>query len=64
MPGLTNQSQQTDVSGLAALLQSISTTLNAVKCQLEAGATRVRQILTHLSLMTDHELDEVDVLEE
>ena len=64
MPGLTNQTSGTDVSGLAAILAAISSTLNAVKCQLEAGAIRMRQILTHLTLMTDNELDEFDVLEE
>jgi len=64
MPGLTNQTSGTDVSGLAKILQAISGTLDAVKCQLEAGALRVRQILTHLSLITDHELDDRDILEE
>ena len=63
MPGLTNQSPATDVGRLATLLQSIGATLNSVKCQLEVGALRVRQILTHLTLITDHELDEEDVLE-
>ena len=64
MPGITNHSTVTDVSGLAAILQSIGGTLNSVKCQLEAGATRMRLILTHLTLVTDNELNEFDVLEE
>jgi len=64
MPSLTNQTSGTDVTGLAAILQAIRGTLESVKCQLEAGALRVKQMLTHLSLITDHELDEFDVLEE
>ena len=64
MPSLTNHTSSTDIGTLAKVLQTISGTLNSIKCQMEAGATRMRQILTHLSLITDHELDEFDVLEE
>ena len=64
MPSLTNHTSSTDIGALAKILQTISGTLNSIKCQMEAGAMRMRQILTHLSLITDHELDEMDVLEE
>ena len=64
MPGICNQSNAPDLGTLATLLQNIGSTMNTIKCQLEAGALRTRQILTHLTLMTDHELNEMDVLEE
>ena len=64
MPGLTNHSPASEVGGLATILQSIKDVLFSIKNQLESSATRVKLILTHLTLMTDNELSETDVLEE
>jgi len=64
MPGMTNHNAASELGTVATILQSIKDVLFTIKGQLEASATRVKQILTHLTLITDNELSESDVLEE
>jgi len=64
MPGMTNHNAATELGMVATILQSIKDVVFSIKSQLEASATRVKLILTHLTLMTDNELSESDVLEE
>ena len=63
MPGITNQSTVITEVEVTIVADTSDETVESLSL-LERLVEKMRLMLTHLSLMTDHELDETDVLEE